>query len=117
MPARTKTIVSKLVPAPQVWIVATPDVVGAHWNTCSGPCGMPHEPESVLTPRCAPAVEPVTVAPAAGITTASSQAVTFLSAGTQSSVGFLASSVSGPNWLFTKRLVCFANFGRLACLT
>ena len=38
-------------------------------------------------------------------------------AGTQSSCRLLASSVSGPNWLFTKIPVWLANFGTSTCLT
>jgi len=41
----------------------------------------------------------------------------FFSAGTHSSEGFFTSSVSGPNWLFTKTPTFFTNFARSACFT
>ena len=60
-----------MVPAPHVWMVAVPDVVGVHWKTRSGARPeIPHVPASVLVPL----VVPVKVPPPAGMTVALPQA-------------------------------------------
>jgi len=57
--------VSKLVPAPQVSMVAVPETVGVHWKTRSGEL-----PELPQLPACelVPLVVPLKVPPWAGIT-------------------------------------------------
>ena len=56
---------SKLVPAPQVRIVAVPETAGVHWKTRSG-----EVPELPQLPACelAPLVVPPNVPPCAGMT-------------------------------------------------
>src|SRR6185369_2234178 len=56
----------------------------------------------------------VAVAVRVGVTVG---AAGFRSAGTQSSIGFFASILSGPNWWFTKSPVTATNFGKLDCFT
>jgi len=47
--------VSKFVPPPQVWMVATPETAGVHRNTFSGEVPvLPHMPASVLVPLFTP---------------------------------------------------------------
>ena len=55
---------SKLVPAPHVWIVAVPEIAGVHWKTCSG--ALPALPQ---LPACAlvPLVVPLKVPPCVGM--------------------------------------------------
>ncbi|PYN82252.1 MAG: hypothetical protein DMD97_01345 [Candidatus Rokuibacteriota bacterium] len=56
---------SKVVPAPQVWMVAVPETVGVHWKTCSGAVPeLPQLPASTLVPL----VVPPKVPPWAGTT-------------------------------------------------
>ena len=46
---------SKVVPAPQVWMVALPETAGVHWKTCSGAVlELPQLPASALVPLVAP---------------------------------------------------------------
>jgi len=63
--------VSKLVPAPQVSMVAVPETAGVHWKTCSG-----EVPELPQLPACelVPLVVPLKVPPSAGIIVGLSQA-------------------------------------------
>jgi hypothetical protein len=57
--------VSKVVPAPHVWIVAVPETAGVHWKTRSGePPELPQLPASELEPL----VAPLKVPPCAGMT-------------------------------------------------
>src|SRR6266705_6524566 len=64
-PLRMYSTVSKLVPAPQVSMVAVPETVGVHWKTRSGEL-----PELPQLPDCelVPLVVPPKVPPWAGIT-------------------------------------------------
>src|SRR5437773_9089294 len=58
-------MVSKLVPAPHVWMVAVPETAGVHWKTCSGEVPeLPQLPASELVPL----VVPLKVPPCAGMT-------------------------------------------------
>ena len=62
---------SKVVPAPHVWMVAVPETVGIHRNTRSGEAPeLPQLPSSVLVPL----VVPLKVPPAAGMGVALAQA-------------------------------------------
>src|SRR2546427_2089799 len=55
LPLRMYNVVSKLVPPPQVWMVATPETAGVHWNTFSGEVPvLPHVPASALEPLVTP---------------------------------------------------------------
>ena len=55
LPLRRYKAVSKFVPAPQVWMVATPETAGVHLNTLSGEVPvLPHVPASVLEPLVTP---------------------------------------------------------------
>src|SRR2546427_6965370 len=59
LPLRMYKVVSKFVPAPQVWMVATPETAGVHWNTLSGEVPvLPHVPASVLEPLVTPRKAP-----------------------------------------------------------
>src|SRR5207249_11050297 len=63
-PLRMERTVSKLVPAPQVSMVAVPETAGVHWKTCSGELPeLPQVPACVLVPL----VVPPKVPPWAGI--------------------------------------------------
>src|SRR5947199_3329 len=56
---------SKVVPAPHVWMVAVPETAGVHRNTRSGEAPeLPQLPASVLVPL----VVPLKVPPCAGMT-------------------------------------------------
>ena len=56
---------SKVVPTPQVWMVAVPETAGVHWKTRSGEVPeLPQLPASVLVPL----VVPLKVPPCAGMT-------------------------------------------------
>src|SRR5438477_193086 len=58
-------MVSKVVPAPHVWMVAVPETAGVHWKTRSGEVPeLPQLPASVLLPL----VVPLKVPPCAGMT-------------------------------------------------
>jgi len=47
--------VSKLVPAPHVWLVAVPETVGVHWKTISGELPeLPQLPANTLEPLVVP---------------------------------------------------------------
>ena len=49
------------MPAPQVWIVAVPDVAGVHWKTCSGALRLADAaqlPERALAPEVIPVSVP-----------------------------------------------------------
>src|SRR5207248_3137374 len=65
VPLRRQSTVSKVVPAPQVWMVAVPETAGVHWKTCSGAV-----PEAPQLPASAfvPLVVPPKVPPWAGRT-------------------------------------------------
>ena len=64
-------MVSKVVPAPHVWMVVVPETAGVHWKTRSGEAPeLPQLPSSVL----APLVVPLKVPPVAGIGVALAQA-------------------------------------------
>ena len=68
LPLSTESTVSNVVAAPQVWIVAVPDLAGVHWKTCSGAVLVAAtQPLNAL----APVVVPVKVPPAAGRTVGS----------------------------------------------
>jgi len=57
--------VSKVVPVPQVWIVAVPETPGVHWKTRSG--DIPELPQLPAS-EFAPLVVPPKVPPCAGMT-------------------------------------------------
>jgi len=55
LPLRRYKAVSKFVPAPQVWMVATPETAGVHRNAFSGEVPvLPHVPAAVLEPLVTP---------------------------------------------------------------
>src|SRR5207249_4845628 len=55
----------KVVPAPQVWIVAVPETTGVHWKTRSGELAeLPQLPANMLVPL----VVPLNVPPCAAMT-------------------------------------------------
>src|SRR2546427_10730023 len=71
LPLRMYKVVSKYVPPPQVWMVATPETAGVHWNTFSGEGPvLPHVPASVLEPL----LTPLKVPPWDGMTVGALQA-------------------------------------------
>jgi len=55
LPLRRYKAVSKFVPAPQVWMLATPETAGVHLNALSGEVPvLPHVPVSALEPLVTP---------------------------------------------------------------
>ena len=58
-------MVSKVVPAPHVWMVVVPETAGVHWKTRSGEVSeLPQLPAAELVPL----VVPLKVPPCAGMT-------------------------------------------------